>query len=61
MFGALFWLSSPAWDTVKITQSLKAGFICLFMVIDLRAEVCSSFITTTVRDKSQVTPQGRHR
>ena len=35
MFGALFWLSSLAWDTVKITQGLKAGFICLFMAIDL--------------------------
>ena len=26
-----------------------------------RAEVRRSFITTTVRDESQVTPQGRHR
>ena len=26
-----------------------------------RAEVRSSFITTTVRDQSQVTPQGLHR
>ena len=26
-----------------------------------RAEVHSSFITTTVREESQVTPQGRHR
>ena len=28
---------------------------------NLRAEVRSSFITTPVRDESQVTPQGRHR
>ena len=27
----------------------------------LRAEVHHSFITTTVQDESQVTPQGRHR
>ena len=27
----------------------------------LRAEVRRSFITTTVWDESQVTPQGRHR
>ena len=26
-----------------------------------RAEVRHSFITTTVREESQVTPQGRHR
>ena len=28
---------------------------------DLGAEVRCSFTTTTVRDESQVTPQGRHR
>ena len=27
----------------------------------VRAEVRCSFITTTVREESQVTPQGRHR
>ena len=27
---------------------------------ELRAEVRRSFITTTVREESQVTPQGRH-
>ena len=27
----------------------------------VRAEVRRSFITTTIRDESQVTPQGRHR
>ena len=34
----------------------------IIILIDLsyRAEVRSSFITTTVRDESQVTPQGRH-
>ena len=29
--------------------------------VSYRAEVRRSFITTTVRDESQVTPQGRHR
>ena len=29
--------------------------------VTLRVEVRRSFITTTVRDESQVTPQGRHR
>ena len=33
----------------------------LCYVVNLRAEVRRSFITTTVRDESQVTPQGRHR
>ena len=30
--GALIWLFSPAWDAVKLT--LKAGFICPFVVDD---------------------------
>ena len=30
--GALIWLFSPAWDAVELT--LKAGFICLFVVDD---------------------------
>ena len=32
-----------------------------FLLRGYRAEVRRSFITTTVRDESQVTPQGRHR
>ena len=30
-------------------------------IMDTRAEVRRSFITTTVREESQVIPQGRHR
>ena len=37
-----------------------AKSLCPLLESD-RAEVRRSFITTTVRDKSQVTPQGRHR
>ena len=39
---------------ITVTQSMRGNH-------DFRAEVRRSFITTTVRDESQVTPQGRHR
>ena len=39
---------------------LERAWNCTCGLVD-RAEVRRSFITTTVRDKSQVTPQGRHR
>ena len=42
-------------DFNRVTNSTVQG-ICIH-----RAEVRRSFITTTVRDESQVTPQGRHR
>ena len=32
VFWALIWLFSPAWDAVKLT--LKAGFICPFVIND---------------------------
>ena len=35
--GALIWLFSSAWDAVKLT--LKAGFICPFVVDDLGATI----------------------
>ena len=35
--------------------------ICTLHTSTYRAEVCRSFITTTVREESQVTPQERHR
>ena len=43
--------------------AVKCAFIVLVSVhlYVFRAEVRRSFITTTVRDESQVTPQGRHR
>ena len=35
-------------------------FSSIFDSLANRAEVRSSFLTTTVREESQVTPQGRH-
>ena len=32
--GTFLWLFSPTWDAVKITVTLKVGFICPFGVID---------------------------
>ena len=42
-------------------QGVCIGRYCKYWVSICRAEVRRSFITTTVRDESQVTPQGRHR
>jgi hypothetical protein len=32
LFGAIFWLFSPAWDAIKLT--LEFDSICCFVVID---------------------------
>ena len=59
MFWDIALADLPAWEAVKFT--LQVDFICPFVIIDPRAEVRRSFITTTVWDESQVTPQGLHR
>ena len=47
--------------TVRLLCSYIVTTRLLLSSYDSRAEVRRSFITTTVRDESQVTPQGRHR
>ena len=42
-------------------QAWSTGDQSVWRSVCCRAEVRRSFITTTVRDESQVTPQGRHR
>ena len=50
-----------------MTLIITHYYICFYIIITYyyqvitRAEVHSSFITTTVLEESQVTPQGRHR
>ena len=46
MFWDIALADLPAWEAVKFT--LQVDFICPFVIIDPRAEVRSSFITTTV-------------
>ena len=45
---------------VKEALSVACLLVVIYKKIS-RAEVRRSFITTTDRDESQVTPQGRHR
>ena len=42
-------------------QTFETTAVCIQIVFGCRAEVRRSFVTTTVRKESQVTPQGRHR
>ena len=52
-------LASKDASTLAVFASFKG--ILIGQSCQTRAEVLCSFITTTVRDKSQVTPQGSHR
>ena len=48
-------------EGTSIRKELDEALTCSLEATTIRAEVRRSFITTTVRDESQVTPQGRHR
>ena len=48
------------WAFWNWSDWVPSTFRTLLSKCSCRAEVRSSFITTTIRDKSQVTPQGRH-
>ena len=56
-------LSSP-WTMLKkdfLSMGTFARALAVGLYTPSRAEVCHSFITTTVQEESQVTPQGLHK
>ena len=58
----LHWLFSISrYFLSNLHRPLKIIIFCYYWSIIHRAEVHSIFITTTVREESQVTPQGHHR